>query len=72
MLSMTSRCGDATEAMIVLGARLGGLIATAAGVAIALWVATGFVAVGMVLLAVSPFRSVRIEDAMLDDEAAAG
>lgn len=35
MLSMTSRCGDATEAMIVLGARIGGLIATSAGVAVA-------------------------------------
>lgn len=69
---MSSVRRSANRGMIVLGAPLGGLIATGAGVAVALWVAAGFVALGMVLLAASPFRGVRIEDAMLDDEAAAG
>lgn len=69
---MSSVRRSANRGMIVLGAPLGGWIATGAGVAIALWVASGFVVLGMVLLAMSPFRDVRIEDAMLDDEAAAG
>lgn len=69
---MSSVRRSANRGMIVLGAPLGGLIATVAGVPVALWVCAGLVALGTVLLAVSPFRTVRIEDAMLDDEAAAG
>ncbi len=69
---MTSVRRSANRGMIVLGAPLGGLIATTAGVGTALWVASVFIAAGMVLLAVSPFGAVRIEDVILDDEDATG
>lgn len=69
---MSSVVRSANRSMIVVGAPLGGLIATAAGVATALWVAAGFIGLGLVLLAASPFRSVRIEEEMLDDGAGNG
>ncbi len=69
---MSSVIRSANRGMIVIGAPVGGLIATVAGVAVALWVAAGFICLGLVLLAASPFRTARIEDEMLDDEAAAG
>lgn len=69
---MTSVRRSANRGMIVLGAPLGGLIATTAGVGTALWVASVFIAAGMVLLAVSPFGAVLIEDVILDDEDATG
>lgn len=62
---MSSIVRSANRGMIVVGAPLGGLIATVAGVPLALWVAAGFIGAGLVLLAVSPFRNVRIEDETL-------
>ncbi|MDN6178655.1 MAG: MFS transporter [Micrococcaceae bacterium] len=69
---MTSVRRSANRGMIVLGAPVGGFIATVAGVGAALWVAAGFIAAGMMLLAVSPFRTVRIEEVLLDDDDVAG
>ncbi|MGO2005421.1 MULTISPECIES: MFS transporter [Micrococcaceae] len=69
---MTSVRRSANRGMIVLGAPLGGFIATSAGVGTALWVAAGFIAVGTALLGISPFRAVRLEDVILDDEETAG
>ncbi|MND09256.1 hypothetical protein D3C83_324340 [compost metagenome] len=56
--------------MIVVGAPLGGLIATTAGVEPALWVAAAVLLLAAVILAISPFRSARVELHQLSDEEA--
>ena len=56
--------------MIVIGAPLGGLIATVAGTATALWAAAAFLLVASLVLLFSRFREARIEVHQLSDEEA--
>lgn len=58
--------------MIVLGAPLGGFLATNVGVAAALWTASGVMIVSGLFLAASPFRLARTEVHQLSDEDAQG
>jgi MFS family permease len=54
--------------MIVLGAPLGGFLATNVGVPTALWAAAGVMVLAGLFLAMSPFRSARVELHQLSDE----
>ena len=56
--------------MIVIGAPLGGLIATVAGAGFALWASVAVLLLASVVLFCSKFRSVRTEDQQLDDKEA--
>lgn len=56
--------------MIVIGAPLGGVIATAAGTDAALWAAAVFLLLASLVLLFSRFRDARIEDQQLSDEEA--
>lgn len=58
---------SANRAMIVLGAPLGGVLATAAGYRPALWVAIAGILAATAFLALSPFRTARhVEDGVSD------
>lgn len=67
-MSATRR--SVNRGMIVLGAPLGGLIATVAGSGAALWAAAAFLLLASLVLLFSRFRDARIEDQQLSDEEA--
>jgi len=56
--------------MIVVGAPLGGVIATVAGTDTALWAAAASLLLPSLVLLFSRFRDARIEDQQLSDEEA--
>jgi uncharacterized membrane protein YfcA len=56
--------------MIVIGAPLGGFIATVAGTDAALWAAAAFLLLASLVLLFSRFREARIEVHQLSDEEA--
>ena len=65
---MTATRRSVNRGMIVLGAPLGGFIATNAGVQTALLASVAVMALAGLILAMSPFRSARIELHQLSDE----
>lgn len=67
-MSATRR--SVNRGMIVIGAPLGGLIATAAGTATALWAAVAFLLLSAAVLLFSRFRGARIEVQQLSDDEA--
>ena len=67
-MSATRR--SVNRGMIVIGAPLGGFIATAAGTGAALWAAVAFLLLASLVLLLSKFRGARIEDQQLSDEEA--
>ena len=67
-MSATRR--SVNRGMIVIGAPLGGFIATAAGTDTALWAAAAFLLLASLVLLLSKFRDARIEDQQLSDEEA--
>lgn len=67
-MSATRR--SVNRGMIVLGAPLGGLIATVAGSGAALWAAAAFLLLASLVLLFSSFRDARVEDQQLSDEEA--
>lgn len=67
-MSATRR--SVNRSMIVLGAPIGGFIASSAGVQPALWVAATVMLLAGTILAISPVRSARIELHQLSDEEA--
>ncbi|WP_144674592.1 MFS transporter [Arthrobacter sp. U41] len=67
---MSATMRSVNRGMIVLGAPLGGLIATVAGAGIALWASVAVLLLASVVLFCSKFRSVRTEDQQLDDKEA--
>ncbi|MGP4032353.1 MFS transporter [Pseudarthrobacter sp. 1C304] len=67
-MSATRR--SVNRGMIVLGAPLGGLIATVAGSGAALWAAAAVLMLASLVLLFSRFRDARIEDQQLSDEEA--
>lgn len=56
--------------MIVIGAPLGGVMATVAGTGTALWAAAAFLLLASLVLPFSRFRDARIEVQQLSDEEA--
>ena len=64
---MSATMRSVNRSMIVVGAPLGGLVASAAGTAAALWSAVGMLLVAALVLALSPFRNARVEDHELAD-----
>ncbi|MGO4227547.1 hypothetical protein AB4Y72_01615 [Arthrobacter sp. YAF34] len=67
-MSATRR--SVNRGMIVIGAPLGGAIATVAGADTALWAAAAFLLLASLVLLFSRFRDARIEDQQLSDEEA--
>ncbi|GAB3248360.1 MFS transporter [Arthrobacter pigmenti] len=67
---MSATLRSANRGMIVVGAPLGGLIAAAAGVGAALWVASGIMLIAALVLLLSRFSSARVEDDQLTEEEA--
>lgn len=67
---MSATMRSVNRGMIVIGAPLGGLIATTAGAAAALWTSVAFLLLASLVLLGSRFRSVRTEDQQLTDEEA--
>ena len=67
---MSATMRSVNRGMIVIGAPLGGLIATMAGSGAALWASVAFLLLASVVLLCSKFRSVRTEDHQLTDEEA--
>ncbi|XAS66802.1 MFS transporter [Micrococcaceae bacterium Sec5.7] len=65
---MSATMRSVNRGMIVLGAPLGGLIASGVGIGAALWVAAGFMLVGALVLLFSMFTSARIEEQQLTEE----
>jgi predicted MFS family arabinose efflux permease len=65
-MSATRR--SVNRGMIVLGAPLGGFLATNVGVPTALWASAAVMVLAGLILAMSPFRSARIELHQLSDE----
>jgi predicted MFS family arabinose efflux permease len=59
---MNATMRSVNRAMIVLGAPLGGLVGDAVGFRAMLWIATAGFLVVSATLAMSPFRTVRIDD----------
>ncbi|MGO1184354.1 MAG: MFS transporter [Micrococcaceae bacterium] len=69
---MSATMRSANRGMIVVGAPLGGAIATGVGVGTALWVAAAIMLVAGLVMLFSPYRTARIEDDQLTDEEALG
>jgi MFS family permease len=67
---MSATMRSVNRGMIVVGAPLGGLIATMAGAGTAIWASAAFLLLASVVLLFSRFRSVRTEDQQLTDDAA--
>jgi MFS family permease len=67
---MSATMRSLNRGMIVIGAPLGGLIATMAGAGTALWASVAFLLLASMVLLCSKFRSVRTEDHQLTDEEA--
>jgi MFS family permease len=67
---MSATMRSVNRGMIVIGAPLGGLIATTAGAGAALWASVAFLLLASMVLLGSKFRSVRTEDQQLTDEEA--
>lgn len=67
---MTATRRSVNRGMIVIGAPLGGVIATVAGTNPALWAAAVFLLLASIVLLFSRFRDARIEDQQLTDEEA--
>lgn len=67
---MSATMRSVNRGMIVIGAPLGGLIATMAGAGTALWASVAFLLLASMVLLGSKFRSVRTEDQQLTDEEA--
>ncbi len=68
---MTATRRSVNRGMIVLGAPLGGFIATNVGVPTALWASSAVLVLAGLFLALSPFKSARTELHQLSDEDAA-
>ncbi|WP_028281383.1 MFS transporter [Arthrobacter sp. H5] len=67
---MSATMRSINRGMIVIGAPLGGVIAAVAGVGIALWTAAVIMLAAALVLLFSAFRSARVEDDQLTDQAA--
>jgi MFS family permease len=67
---MSATMRSVNRGMIVMGAPLGGLIATVAGIGTALWASVAVLLLASMVLLFSKFRSTRIEDQQLTDEEA--
>ncbi len=65
---MTATRRSVNRGMIVLGAPLGGFLATNAGVQTALWASAAVMVLAGLILALSPFWSARVELHQLSDE----
>lgn len=65
---MSATMRSVNRGMIVLGAPLGGLIASIAGIGTSLWVAATIMLTGALVLLFSRFRSARVEEQQLTDE----
>lgn len=65
---MSATIRSANRGMIVIGAPLGGIIATSAGVGTALWVAAAIMFTAGLILLFSKYRTAGVEDDQLTDE----
>jgi predicted MFS family arabinose efflux permease len=65
---MSATMRSVNRGMIVVGAPLGGLLATAAGAGTALWASVAFLLLASLVLLFSKFRTARTEDQQLSDE----
>ena len=67
---MSATMRSVNRGMIVIGAPLGGLLATMAGAGTALWASFAVLLLASIVLLCSKFRSARIEDQQLTDDQA--
>lgn len=65
---MSATMRSVNRGMIVIGAPLGGLIASVAGIGTALWASVAFLLLASMVLLFSKFREARIEHQQLSDE----